>query len=146
MTETSQPPQTAEELFQEGFERYQAGEKAAALIPLFKEVCDRAPKNSSAWTSLAWLYLLEDKPEKAHKAAKSAIKLNSHDPQARINLAIAMLELGKKGVRDHVEIAEQAMMAESDWEKEVKRNFEEGLQRKPNWKALTRVQKWLFEI
>ena len=57
-----------------------------------------------------------------------------------------MLELEKKGVRDHIEIAAQAMMAESDWEKEVKRNFEEGLQRKPNWKALTRVQKYLFEI
>ena len=85
MTETSETSKTAEDLFQEGFDRYQAGEAAATLIPIFKAVCDRAPKNSSAWTSLAWLYLLEDKPEKAHKAAKSAIKLNPHDPQARIN-------------------------------------------------------------
>lgn len=146
MTEISETTNATEELFKQGFERYQAGENPATLIPLFKEICQQAPKNSNAWTSLAWLYLLEDKPAPAHKAAKSALKLNPHDPQARINLAIAMLALGKKGVREHVEVAEQLMMAESDWLQEVKRNFEDGLQRKPNWKELTRVQKWLFEM
>lgn len=146
MSDVSQDPKTTEDLFNEGYERYQAGEAPASLIPLFKDICERAPKNSNAWTSLAWLYLLEDKPSQAHKAAKSAIKLNSHDPQARINLAIAMLALGKKGVREHVEVAEQMIMAESDWLKEVKRNFEDGLQRKPDWKELIRVRKWLLEV
>ncbi|MGB3532803.1 MAG: tetratricopeptide repeat protein [Microcoleaceae cyanobacterium] len=146
MTETPQTTKTPEELFTEGFERYQAGESPASLIPLFKQVCEGAPKNSNAWTSLAWLYLLEDKPSAAHKAVKSAIKLNPHDPQARINLAVAMLALGKKGVREHVEMAEQMIMADSEWLDEVKRNFEDGLKRKPNWKELIRVKKWLFEI
>ena len=136
---------TPEELFQEGFERYQAGESVKTLIPLFKDVCDRAPKNSNALTSLAWLYLLDEKPSSAYKAAKSAIKLNSHDPQARINLAVAMLELGKTGVRSHVEIAEQMIMADSDWLDEVKKNFEDGLSRKPDWKHLLRVKKWLLD-
>lgn len=137
---------TPEELFKEGFERYQAGEDPQMLIPVFQDVCDRAPKNSNAWTSLAWLYLLADKPSSAYKAAKSAVKLNPHDPQARINLAVAMLDLDKKGVRTHVEIAQQMIMADSEWLDEVKKNFEDGLTRKPNWKSLTRVQKWLLEI
>ncbi|MGE5655907.1 MAG: tetratricopeptide repeat protein [Actinomycetota bacterium] len=137
---------TPEELFQEGFDRYQAGENASNLIPVFKEVCDRAPKNGNAWTSLAWLYLLDNKPSPALKAAKTAVKLNPHDPQARINLAIAMLDLGEKGVRPHVEMAQQMIMASSEWLEEVKRNFEEGLSRKPDWKSLSRVKQWLFEL
>lgn len=137
---------TPEELFQEGFDRYQAGENASNLIPVFKEVCDRAPKNGNAWTSLAWLYLLDNKPSPALKAAKTAVKLNPHDPQARINLAIAMLDLSEKGVRPHVEMAQQMIMASSEWLEEVKRNFEEGLSRKPDWKSLSRVKQWLFEL
>ncbi|MGL5081050.1 MAG: tetratricopeptide repeat protein [Microcoleaceae cyanobacterium] len=141
-TETTQTP---EELFAAGFERYQAGEGPDTLIPIFKEVCDRAPKNSSARTSLAWLYLLGDKPEQGYKAAKSAVKLNPHDPQAQINLALAMLELKKTGVRAHVELAGQMIMASSEWLDEIKQNIEDGLSRKPNWKSLIRVKQWLFE-
>jgi len=137
--------QPVETLFDEGLERYQAGESADALIPVFKEVCDRAPKSSPAWTCLAWLYLLDDKPSLAYKAANKAVKLNPEDPQARVNLAIAMLETQKKGVRDHVEFAQQIMMAASELQEEVKKNCEEGLSRKPDWKALSRVHRWIFE-
>ncbi|XQQ05527.1 MAG: tetratricopeptide repeat protein [Leptolyngbya sp. IPPAS B-1204] len=91
MTET-----TVEALFDQGLERYRAGEDPASLIPLFKEVCDRTPKSSSAWTCLAWLYLLDNKPSQAYKAAQKAVKLNPQDPQARINLAMAMLETAQK--------------------------------------------------
>lgn len=135
---------TPEELFQEGFERYQAGEDVNTLIPVFKEICDRAPKNSNAWTSLAWLYLLADQPTQALNAAKLAVKLNSHDPQARVNLAVAMLDLGRTGVRSHVELAGQLILADADWQKEVQKNFEDGLTRKPNWKSLVKVQNWLL--
>lgn len=135
---------TPEERFKEGFERYQAGESVETLIPIFKEVCDHAPKNSNAWTSLAWLYLLANQPTPAYKAAKSAVKLNPHDPQARINLAVAMLELKKTGVRSHVEVAEQMIFADSDWKNEVQKNFEDGLTRKPDWKSLMRVKQWLM--
>lgn len=136
--------QTPEELFKEGFDRYQAGEPPETLIPVFKEVCDRTPKNSNAWTSLAWLYLLDDKPSPAYKAAKNAVKLNPHDPQARVNLAVSMLELGQKGVRPHVEIAQQTMLVSQEWREELEKNFQEGLTRKPDWKSLNRVRNWLF--
>ncbi|TVU54581.1 MAG: hypothetical protein EA414_06120 [Arthrospira sp. PLM2.Bin9] len=137
---------TTEELFKEGFERYQAGESMDTLIPVFREVCDRSPKNSNAWTSLAWLYLLDNKPSAAYKAAKLAVKLNPHDPQARVNLAVSMLELKKPGVRPHVEMAQQMIMVDSEWLEEVKRNLEDGLTRKPEWKSLLRVKQWLLEL
>ncbi|MGB3492712.1 MAG: hypothetical protein WBA57_08285 [Elainellaceae cyanobacterium] len=137
--------ETVEDLFDKGLERYQAGESAAELIPVFKDVCDRSPKSSPAWTCLAWLYLLDDNAIQGYKAAQKAVKLNAEDPQARINLAIAMLETNKKGVRDHIELAQQIMMAMSELQEEVKKNCEEGLTRRPDWKALKRVTTWLFE-
>lgn len=140
MTET----QTVEVLFDQGLERYRAGESAASLLPLFKEVCDRTPKTSAAWTCLSWLYLLDNKPTQAYKAAQKAVKLNPQDPQARINLSIAMLETAQKGVREHVEIAGQLVMAVAELRQEVEQNFEEGLSRRPDWKSLIRVKNWVF--
>lgn len=137
--------QSAESLFEQGLSRYQAGESAKELIPVFKEICDLAPKSSPALTCLAWLYLLEEKPNSAYKVAQKAVKLNPQDPQSRINLALALLETGKKGVRDHVEVASEMMAVSAELREEVQKNLEEGLSRKPDWKSLQRIQKWLFE-
>lgn len=137
--------QSAESLFDQGIERYKAGEPAADLIPVFKEVCDRAPRSSAALTCLAWLYLLEDKPNSAYKVAQKAVKITPQDPQAHINLAIALLETGKKGVRDHIDAAMQVMTLSSEIREEVQKSLEEGLSRKQDWKSLQRIQKWLFE-
>ena len=136
---------TVEALFEEGLERYNAGESPTDLLPLFKEVCDRSPKSSPAWTCLAWLYLLDNKPTQAAKAAQKAVKLNPQDPQARVNLAIAMLETAQKGVREHVDMASQLITVVPELKEEVERNFEDGLSRKPDWKSLLRVKQWLFE-
>jgi predicted Zn-dependent protease len=137
--------QTVEALFDEALERYKAGEEPAKLIPVFKEICDRARKSSPAWTCLAWLYLLEEKPSQAFEAAQKAVKLNSQDPQARVNLAVAMLETSKKGVRPHVEIVQQLIMAVPELREEVQQSIEDGLTRKPDWASLQRVKAWLFE-
>lgn len=137
--------QTVEALFDEAIERYKAGEGPDTLIPVFKDICDRARKSSPAWTCLAWLYMLDNKPNQALTAAQKAVKLNPQDPQAQVNLAMAMLETSKKGVRDHVELAQQIMMVSEELRDEVKQNLEEGLSRKPDWASLVRIQKWLFE-
>lgn len=136
---------SVEDLFDKGIERYQAGEGPTTLIPVFKEVCDRSPKSSSAWTCLTWLYLLDKKPSQAVKAGQRAVKLNPQDPQARVNLAIALLETAQKGVREHVDIAGQIITVSSELRDEVKRNCEEGLTRNPDWKSLKKIQGWLFE-
>ncbi|MEM6425294.1 MAG: hypothetical protein AAGF66_00585 [Cyanobacteria bacterium P01_H01_bin.119] len=132
-------------LFDQAIERYKAGEPAESLIPVFKDICDRAPKSSAAWTCLSWLRLLSDKPNGAYKAAQKAVKLMPKDPQARINLAIAMLELGKKGVREQVDAAAEVLMVADELREEIQANFEDGLQRRPDWKSLKRVQAWLFD-
>ncbi|WP_066374996.1 MULTISPECIES: tetratricopeptide repeat protein [unclassified Anabaena] len=136
--------QTVESLFDTGLERYKAGEPAADLIPVFKEVCDRSPKASAAWICLAWLYLLENKPNLALKAAQKAVKLNPQDPQARVNLAIAMLETKEKGVRQHIDIAQQLITINPEWQEEVQNSIADGFSRKPDWQSLAKVKGWLF--
>lgn len=130
-------------LYEQGLQRYQDGESPETLLPLFQEICNRAPKMSAAWTSLAWLYLLADKPKSALKAAQKSIKIDHNDPQGRINLALAMLATQQKGVRQHIEVAQQLMSLDSQVEEEIVRNLEEGSQRKPNWQEIEKVRKWL---
>jgi tetratricopeptide (TPR) repeat protein len=133
---------TVEELFQQGLERYSSGEAPEVLIPVFKDVCDRAQRNSPALTCLAWLYLLEGKPALAFKAAQKAVKLNPQDPQARINLVMAMLETEQKGVRPHIEIIQQLLMV-PELREEVDNSFADGLKRNPDWASLIKVKAWL---
>ncbi|MEH2452492.1 tetratricopeptide repeat protein [Nostoc sp.] len=137
--------QTVESLFDTGLERYKAGVAVDSLIPVFKEVCDRAPKNSSAWICLAWLYLLDNKPNLAYKAAQKGVKLNPQDPQARVNIALAMLETGQKGLREHIDIAQQVIFVNPEWRDEIKSSIEDGLSRKPDWQSLIKVKNWLLE-
>jgi len=138
--------ETVESLFENALERYKAGEEPANLIPVFKEICDRAPKSSAAWACLAWLYLLNDKPTPAYKAAQKAVKLNPQDAQARVNLAVAMLETGQTGVRQHVDQAMQLIMIDTEMRDEIKQSIADGVSRKPDWKSLERVKSWLFDI
>ena len=137
--------QTLETRFEEGIARYKDGEDAAELLPTFQEICRQAPKNSAAQTCLSWLYLLADKPNAGYKAAQRAVKLAPRDPQARVNLAIAMLETGKSGVREQVEQISQVLFAVDELKAEIDENFEEGLRRRPDWKSLKRVKKWINE-
>ncbi len=137
--------QTLETKFDDAIARYKAGESAESLLPIFKEICLQAPKNSAAQTCLAWLYLLVDKPNAAYKVAQRAVKLAPKDPQARVNLSVALLETGKSGVREQIEIISQVLYAVDEIKAEIQENIEEGLRRKPDWKSLKRIQKWLFE-
>lgn len=132
-------------MFDTGLERYNAGEGPDTLIPVFKEICDRSPKTAAAWSCLSWLYLLDDKPEQAYKAALKGIKLDQSAPQARVNLAIAMLETGQTGVRKHIDIAKQLMAMDSQVRRDLSESLEDGLKRKPDWESLKRVQGWLSE-
>ena len=137
--------QTLETKFDEGIARYKEGESAESLLPVFKDICAQAPKNSAAQTCLSWLYLLADKPNAAYKAAQRAVKLAPNDPQARVNLSIAMLETGKSGVREQMEQIIPFISSVAELKAEIQENLEEGLRRKPDWQSLKRVQKWLFE-
>ena len=138
--------ETVGTLFETGLERYKAGEAPNILIPVFKDLCDRSPKSAAALTCLAWLYLLDDKPNQAYKAAQKAVKLQPQDPQARINLAVAMLETSQTGVRQHIDLVKQLIVMDAELRTEIKQSIEDGLSRKPEWKSLERVQSWLFDF
>ena len=132
-------------LFDTGLERYKAGEGPDTLIPVFKEICDRAPKTAAAWSCLAWLYLLDNQGDRAYKAASKGVKLDPSAPQGRVNLAVAMLETNQTGVRKHIDIVKQMMATDSEVRRDLLESIEDGLRRKPDWESLNRVKKWLAE-
>ncbi len=131
-------------IFETALERYQAGESPESLIPVFQEICANMPKNGAAWSCLAWLYLLTDEPQEALKAAKKSIKLDKQAPQARINMALAMLDSQQAGVRQHIQVAQQLMAIDKEVREMIAENIQDGLTRKPDWQSLLKIQKWLF--
>ncbi len=135
--------ETLNDTFDTAIKRYQDGESAEQLIPVFQEICTQAPKMNSAWTCLAWLYLLDKQPENAIKAAEKSIKIEPYDAQARINLAMALLEAKQKGVREHVQIAQQLMASEAEIREQVEYSIADGLQRNPDWASLKQIKSWI---
>ena len=135
--------QNSESLFENAMARYQSGEEASVLIKDFENITNASPNLSSGWTCLAWLQLLCGKNNEALRSARIAVKLNSQDPQSRINLSLALLETNSKGVREHIEFIQRALLIVPELGKELKVSIEDGLTRKPNWKALMKVKLWL---
>ena len=135
--------QSEESLFEEALKRYKAGSSAEELLVDFQKITSSNPSNAAAWTCLSWLQLLCDIPQEALRSARYAVKLNGQDPQSRINLSLALLETNSKGVRDHIDFVKRAILVLPDIEKELKESFEDGLFRKPNWKTLLKIKKWL---
>ncbi len=132
-----------ENAFDIAMAKYQAGEEAINLIKDFEVITASSPNQSAGWTCLAWLQLLCEKHEEALRSARIAVKLNAQDPQARINLSLALLETKSKGVRDHIEFVQRALVMVPEFEKELKNSFDDGLKRKPDWQALKKIQNWL---
>ena len=132
-----------ESLFEQAMARYQAGASAAEILPDFLRITEAAPRQSAGWTCLAWLQLLCDLPEDALRSARFAVKLNPQDPQARINLSLALLETESKGVREHVQVVQQVLTMAPQISDELRTAIDDGLQRRPNWTSLEKVKTWL---
>jgi predicted Zn-dependent protease len=135
--------ETLNDTFDNAIKRYQDGESVDKLIPVFQDICAQAPKMNSAWTCLAWLYLLDKQAENAVKAAERSIKIDPYDAQARINLAMAMLEAKQKGVREHVEVAQQLIDGAAEIREQVAYSMADGLQRNPDWASLKQIKSWI---
>lgn len=130
-------------LFDQAISRYQQGAAPEEVIDAFLSITARSPRQSSAWTCLAWLQLLLDQPEDALASAKNAVRLNPQDPQARINLSLAMLETGAKGVREHIQIVQRVMLMSPELASELNDSINDGLARKPGWPSMQKVRRWL---
>ena len=134
---------TEESFFDKAMARYESGVEACELIKDFESITATAPNQSAGWTCLAWLQLLCNKNEEALRSARKAVKLNRQDPQARINLSLALLETNSKGVREHIEFLQKALFVVPDLTKELQNSIEDGLKRKPDWQALKKIKNWL---
>ena len=141
----AQTPPSGESLFEQAIGRYSAGAPIDSLIADFSAITEQAPRHSAGWTCLAWLQLLAGQPLAAMKSAKVAVRLNPQDPQSRINLSLAMLETGTKGVREHIDLARKVLALAPELATELHDSIADGLARKPNWQAMLKVQAWLQE-
>jgi predicted Zn-dependent protease len=123
--------------------RYQQGAAPAEVIEDFLAITAQSPGQSACWTCLAWLQLLLDQPSEALHSARTAVRLNPQDPQARINLSLAMLETGAKGVREHIEMVRRVIGMAPELAGELEESIADGLRRKPGWVAMQKVRTWL---
>ncbi len=150
MTATTDPTDSlptdslsAESRFNQAIRRYQQGAAAAEVIDDFRSITALAPRLAAGWTCLAWLQLLEDQPQAALDSARTAVKLNPQDPQSRLNLSLAMLDTGAKGVREHIDLVLRITALAPELASELEDSIADGLRRRPGWKALEKVKAWL---
>ena len=140
MTDAVAEPTT---LFEQALARYQEGAPLEEVIDSFLQITRQDPRLSAGWTCLAWLQLLDNQPQAALRAARTAVKLNPKDPQARINLCLAMLETNAKGVREHIELVQRLRALAPELAGELDDAIADGLVRRPDWQALQKVKAWL---
>ena len=136
-------PDAPVSLFDQAIARYQQGAEPEDLIDDFLTITAQSPRQSAGWTCLAWLQLLLDQPRAALQSARNAVRLNPQDPQARINLSVAMLETGAKGVREHIEMVQRVVQIAPELAGELNDSIADGLRRRPGWQALEKVKAWL---
>jgi len=129
--------------FNAALSRYEAGEDLLSVVDDFKEIINQIPNHFAAWTCLAWLYLLLRNNNEALFAAKQAVKLNSQDLQARMNLSLALLATNTKGVRENIDLIKRIMLMAPDLEKDLKLSVEDGFSKYPEWPELKKVKNWL---
>ena len=134
---------TETSLFEQALERYQQGAPLAEVIASFEQITEQEPRQSAGWTCLAWLQLLDNQPQAGLRSARQAVKLNPQDPQARINLSLAMLETNAKGVREHIELVQRLRLMAPELATELDASIDDGLARRPDWQALQKVKTWL---
>ena len=129
--------------FNAALSRYQDGQELLPIAQDFKKIIQQIPNHFAAWTCLSWLQLLLKNNEEALAAARQAVRLNQQDPQARMNLSLALLATNNKGVREHVELIKKMVMMMPDVKTELKESVEDGFKRYPNWPELNKIKKWL---
>jgi len=138
MTATDAPS-----LFEQALKSYNEGAPLSEVIASFQQITQQDPRLSAGWTCLAWLQLVDNQAQTALRSARMAVKLNPQDPQARINLSLAMLENNVKGVREHIELVQRVRVMAPEIGEELDSSIADGLARRPDWQALQKVKAWL---
>ena len=131
-------------LFDEALDAYQGGAAAADVLPSFEQICTHNPRHGAAWTCLCWLQLLSNQPLAALKSGRQAVRLGPEDPQARLNLSLALLETNTTGVRDHIQAVRKVLALSPQLADDLRTSISDGMARRSDWQALAKVNHWLF--
>ena len=129
--------------FNSALSRYKSGDDINKIAEEFRNIINMIPNHFAAWTCLAWLQLLQKDNEEALFSAKQAVRLNGQDPQARMNLALALLATNNKGVRDHIDLIKRLVIIAPELEEDLKQSVSDGLTRNSDWNELKKIKKWL---
>ena len=140
MTEDINPIETD---FNSALSKYHDGQELTLIVEDFQKIIHQIPNHFAAWTCLSWLQLLLKNNEAALVAARQAVRLNQQDPQARMNLSLALLATNNKGVREQVELIKKMAIMMPDVKNELKESVQDGFNRYPNWPELNKINKWL---
>ena len=132
-----------EEDFNAALSKYQDGQDLIPIVQDFQNIIQQIPNHFAAWTCLSWLQLLLKNNEEALAAARQAVRLNQQDPQARMNLSLALLATKNKGVRENVELIKNMAMMMPDVKSDLKESLEDGFKRYPDWPELIKIKEWL---
>jgi len=132
-----------EDTFNDALSRYQAGENLQTLIKDFEQITTQLPNHFAAWTCLSWLHLLLKNNEEGLFAARQAVRLNNQDPQARMNLSLALLATNNKGVRDHITVIKRLILIAPDIQEDLKSSMDDGLSKYPEWPEMKKIKNWL---
>ena len=130
--------------FEQALAAYRKGGSAEELLPTFLEIVRSSPNHGASWTCLCWLQLLAGRPLSALKSGRMAVRLNPQDPQARLNLSLAMLETNTKGVREQIQQIQKVLTMAPDLKEDLQQSMVDGLERRGDWQALRKVRTWLF--
>lgn len=123
---------------------YQQGGSAEELLPMFLDIVRSSPNHGAAWTCLCWLQLLTGRPLAALKSGRMAVRLSPQDPQARLNLSLAMLETNTKGVREQIQQIQKVLTMAPDLKDDLQQSMVDGMERRGDWQALRKIRTWLF--
>tara|TARA_B100001029_G_C14747757_1_gene278990 strand:+ start:148 stop:576 length:429 start_codon:yes stop_codon:yes gene_type:complete len=129
--------------FNSALSKYQDSKDLIPIVQDFQNIIQQIPNHFAAWTCLSWLQLILKNNEEALAAARQAVRLNQQDPQARMNLALALLATKNKGVRDHVELIKKMAMMMPEIKNDLEESVEDGFNRYPDWPELIKIKKWL---
>ena len=140
MTEDINP---IESDFNSALSKYHDGQELTLIVEDFQKIIHQIPNHFAAWTCLSWLQLLLKNNDAALVAARQAVRLNQQDPQARMNLSLALLATNNKGVREQVELIKKMAIMMPDVKNELKESVQDGFNRYPNWPELNKINKWL---
>ena len=132
-----------EDFFNSALSRYKEGEDLKSLINDFKQITIQMPNHFAAWTCLSWLHLLLKNNDEGLFAARQAVRLNNQDPQARMNLALALLATNTKGVRDHINVIKRLILIAPDVQEDLKLSLEDGFSKYPEWPEMKKIKNWL---